>query len=94
MKNIVIKTLAGEPIMDGSKEVTLRDIAIEILLITEKEQSGKEKLECFNLANKIFPMVANQEIEIEAEETILLRKRLEKYSQTLVWAQCQEKGVL
>lgn len=97
MKNIVIKTLAGNTIPKSQTDqtpATLKDYAIDCLMVTEKDQSGASKLECDTLARKLLGLTENQEIELSANEIVLLRKRLEKYAITLVWGQCQEKGII
>ena len=86
-----LKTLSGEPLKDGEKVVTVRDVLCNVLMAgfeDEKNLPGTKKLERFQLAVKI--QKAMLPFPITAEEAALLKDLTAKGYSALVSGQIWE----
>ena len=73
-----LKTLEGEPLQNGEKDLTLGAVCIEALLSTFKDElalSGEQKLRRYRLASRIS---RNAQCNLSSEDTALVKQLVAK----------------
>ena len=84
--------LSGEPVRwkDDTQDLTLKTVLAESLLSSYKDEQieGAEKASRYKLAMRIFK--ANDDVELSAEEIVLLKRLIAKMFSVLVTGQAWE----
>jgi len=76
--------LDGEVIKDKDKEVTLGSVCANALLVPQKEEEGAIKANKYDLALKVYKA---SEVEVSAEDVVLLKKAINKAYAPLIVGQ-------
>ena len=81
----VLKDIENQPIKVADKDFTLREACMQALLIDDPSDESDFKLQRFNLAMNLRD--AKDTLKLSAEDIVLIKKQVGKYSATLIMGQ-------
>jgi hypothetical protein len=90
-KNLV--QLNGQPIMDMDEQgnavpATVKNALVNAVLSPEQNEKGTQKVQKYELAKKLYR--AEKDVEVTAEEVVLIKKRVEELFAPLIVGQIVE----
>ncbi len=91
--NKVLVQLNGQPIMDiddagQSVPATVKTALVNAVLAPEQNEKGTQKVQKYELAKRIYK--AEQEVEVTAEEVVLIKRRIEELYPPIIVGQLEE----
>ena len=83
----------GQPIMDvdgngNAVPATVKMALVNAVLAPERDEKGIQKIQKYELAKRLYQ--AEKEVEVTAEEVVLMKKRVEELYAPLIVGQLAE----
>jgi flagellar basal body rod protein FlgG len=89
----ILVQLNGQPLMDNDGQgntvpATVKNALVNAVLSPEQNEKGTQKVQKYELAKKLFS--AEKDVEVTAEEVVLMKRRVEELYSPLVVGQLAE----
>jgi hypothetical protein len=89
----ILVNIAGQPIMDTTDNgeavpATVKMALVNAVLSPEQNEKGIQKIQKYELAKRLYQ--ADKEVEVTAEEVVLMKKRVEELYAPLIVGQLAE----
>jgi len=86
---VVFRNLKGEVLKDvdadgKTVDATLKDAIVNAVLSPGQDETGKQKVECYEIARRVF---AGGNVELSAEDIVLIKNKVGKVYPPLIVGQ-------